>query len=95
MVTRLDIEYILGVSQLCAGTKGGIEGAVSEIFNEHKDDSWGVLLIGATTAFNSLNWIAALVFLLLIPHLQKMGCPDRSWFDSSLYSREGVTQGDP
>ena len=47
MATRMDIEESSGVRQLCAGIKAGIEGAVhavNELFDERKNDGWGVLL---------------------------------------------------
>ena len=63
MVTRSDLEDVAGTDQLCAGTKMGIEGAihaVGDLFNEHKSGGWGVLLVDAHNAFNSINRIAAL-----------------------------------
>ena len=43
-LTRLDIEEVCGVSQLCSGLKAGIEGgvhAIRELFDDHSDDGWG------------------------------------------------------
>ena len=85
----------------------GIEAAVHTIFdlvNKHNDDGWCVLLIDASNAFNSINrrpviwnshvlWPNCSLFLF--------NCY-RGWAplvitDSAelLYSKEGVTQGDP
>ena len=47
-LTRLDIEEVCGVSQLCPGLKAGIEGgvhAICELFDDHSDDGWGVLMV--------------------------------------------------
>ena len=60
---RLDMEEVAGVSQLCAGTKAGIEGAVhamNDLFDVNKSDGWGVLVMDAANAFHSLNRIAQL-----------------------------------
>ena len=62
LVTRCDLEYVCGTSQLC-GVKSGIDAAVYTILdlvNEHSDDGWGVLLIDASNAFNNINRRAAL-----------------------------------
>ena len=107
MATRHDIEEISGVSQLCNSSKAGIEGAihaVNELFDEHKNDGWGVLLIDATNAFNSLNRIAALWNVRkLWPRCSRfLFNTYRGWAAlivsgsaSVLYSREDMTQGDP
>jgi len=34
--------------------------AVCELFDQHSGDSWGVLLVGAQNAFNSVNCMTAL-----------------------------------
>ena len=52
MVTRTDVEEVVCIDQLCAGTKLGIEGAihaVKDIFCENKASGWGVLLVDAKT----------------------------------------------
>ena len=38
--------------------RSGIEGAihtVRDLFNEHQEEGWGVLLIDPSNAFNSIN----------------------------------------
>ena len=106
-VTRCDLEDVCGTSQLCGGVRSGIEGDVHTIFdlvNEHNDDGWSVFLIDASNAFNSINRRAALWnSRVLWPNcsLFLFNCY-RGWTpivftDSAevLYSKEGVTQGDP
>ena len=63
MITRTDTEEVAGIDQLCEGMKLGIEGAihaVNDMFNENKVNGWGVLLVDAKNAFNSINRAAAL-----------------------------------
>lgn len=106
-VMRCDLEDVCGTSQLCGGVRSGIEGDVHTIFdlvNEHNDDGWSVFLIDASNAFNSINRRAALWnSRVLWPNcsLFLFNCY-RGWTpivftDSAevLYSKEGVTQGDP
>lgn len=43
--------------------RAGIEGAVhaiNDLFDEHSNDGWGVLLVDAANAFNSINRLALL-----------------------------------
>ena len=107
MLTRCDLEDIGGTSQLCGGVHSSIEGAihtVRDLFDEDQEEGWGVLLIDASNAFNSINrqavlwnsrvlWPSCSLFLfntyrgwasLIVVDANKI-----------LYSREGVTQGDP
>ena len=63
MLTRYDLEEICNTSQLCGGVRAGIEGAidaVSDLFQEREKDGWGVLLIDASNAFNTINRQAVL-----------------------------------
>ena len=107
VTTGVDVEELCGADQLCSGLKGGIEGAihsVSQIFDDKSTMGYGVLMVNAKNAFNSVNCIAGLwnarylwprcsrfLFNTYRGHssLWVNGCPD------PLYSREGVTQGDP
>ena len=107
MVTRSDLEDVAGIDQLCAGTKMGIEGAihaVGDLYNEHKSRGWGVLLVDAHNAFNSINRIAALwnVRTLWPRCCRFLFNTYRGWAtlvvagsESFLSSKKGVTQGDP
>lgn len=63
MTTRTDIADLCGVDQLCSGIKGGIEGAfhaMKEFFEAKRASGWGLLLVDANNAFNSLNRVAAI-----------------------------------
>ena len=56
LVTRFDAEEVCVVTQLCALTSAGIEGAVhalNELFEENREDGCGVLIMDAANAFNS------------------------------------------
>ena len=58
-----DVEELCGVSQHCSGLKVGIDGAVHAIrdhFEDNRGSGWGLLLVDAKNAFNSLNRAAAL-----------------------------------
>ena len=62
--TRGDIESLCGADQLCGGVKSGIEGAIhamNEMYSQNcTSDDWGILLVDASNAFNSLNRAALL-----------------------------------
>ena len=77
MATRVDIEDLRGIDQLCGGIRSGIEGvvhAMNDLFAQHHDSvpGWGVLLVDASNAFNSFNrsaflWKACVFVALLFP----------------------------
>ena len=107
IVAGRDVQQVCGSDQLCSGLESGIEAAIhalGDLFNEHKGNGWGVLLIDASNAFNSLNRKAA---LWNARHLWPRGCRFifncyKAWStlvvngsSTFLYSKEGVTQGDP
>lgn len=98
-------------NQLCGGLSGGIEGAVhvmNGLFEERATEGskWGLLLVDAQNAFNSVNRIIALWYA-------RMYWPScaRYLFNTykghaelvlqgsngtgNMFSMEGVTQGDP
>src|ERR1700709_1424757 len=103
----MDVKEACGVDQLCSGVKAGIEGAVhamTDIFNENATSGWGILLVDAANAFNSINRTAALINArVLWPRCARFlfntyrghSALKVQHADRLLYSREGVTQGDP
>ena len=105
--TRSDVEVSSGVDQLCAGVKMGIEAAfhaVHDLFDSNAEADWGLLTIDATNAFNSINRIALLwnVRILWPRAARFIFNTYHGWSalvlrdsDERLFSREGVTQGDP
>ena len=105
--TGMDVEGLCGTRQLCSGVKSGIEGAihaVTDAYNEHIEEDWGLLLVDASNAFDSINRIAPLCNARVFwPRCARFifntyrGCSPLvvQGADTFLYSREGVTQGDP
>ena len=94
-VTGDDVQHVCGSDQLCSGIKGGIEGAIhgmTEIFESHCEDGWGLLLMDAVNGFNSMNRPAALWNALMVQGFALLIVRDASSF---ILSKEGVTQGDP
>ena len=107
IVAGRDVLQACGCDQLCSGLASGMEAAVhalGDLFNEHEGNEWGILLINASNAFNSLNRKAALWNAC---HLWPHGCGFifncyKAWstlvvsgYSTFLYSKEGVTQWDP
>lgn len=63
MITCCDLEKLCGADQLCSGLRSGLEGvihAVKELFDDHCNQGWGLLLVDASNAFNFINRVAAL-----------------------------------
>ena len=63
LATCADLKEVCGTDQLCSGLQAGMEGAihaVKELFDVNRDADWGLLLVDAKNAFNSLNRAAAL-----------------------------------
>jgi hypothetical protein len=106
-LTRYDLDDVCGISQLCGGVRAGIEGAIHairDLFDEHVHDGWGVLLVDASNAFNVVNRQAVLWnSRVLWPRCSRFLFNSyQGWVplvisgsEELLYSREGVTQGDP
>ena len=107
LVTRPDLEEVCGADQLCSGLRSGLEGAihaVRELFDEHCNLGWGLLLVDATNAFNSVNRVSALwnARVLWSRCSRYLFNTYRGYAllllqdsDKTLLSKEGVTQGDP
>ena len=98
-LTRLDIEEVCSVSQLCSGLKAGIEGgvhAIRELFDDHSDDGWGVMMVDPS---NVVLWNSRVKWPRCSQYLFNTY---RGWAPlvlkgsgSMLHSKEGITQGDP
>ena len=107
--TCLDLAVVCGTDQLCGGMKCGIEGAVHVVADLFEDNhslptGRGVLLVDASNAFNSLNRAALLGDVrILWPRCSRFVFNTYcGWAplivrgsEELLFSREGVTQGDP
>ena len=58
LATGMDVEQICKTHQLCSGLQAGFEGAVNAMLDLHEEKAgtgWGVLLVDARHAFNSVN----------------------------------------
>ena len=105
VITRDDAQTTCGTSQLCAGLKCGMEGAIhtaSELF-ETSDEFHGMLMIDATNAFNSINRLSLIWNVRVL--WPRASCfifnTYRGWArlvvrgsEDVLFSHEGIIQGD-
>ena len=63
LITGVVVADVCGVDQLCSGLKAGLKGAVHglcELYEKKSRDSFGILLVDARNAFNSVNRATAL-----------------------------------
>ena len=105
--TGADVQDECGADQLCSGLRGGIEGAIHAVrkeFVSRSGEGFGVLMVDAKNAFNSVNrgvglWNARVYWPRCSRFLFNTYRGFSSlWIKDSvepMYSREGVTQGDP
>ena len=110
-VTKGEAVLACGSDQLCAGLQNGCESgihAMHKLFEEMRlEEFWGFLLIDARNAFNEGNRI---VMLYVVRHMWPSGARfcmncykfwpililrDRNGTTLRIFSKEGVTQGDP
>ncbi|KAF6200183.1 hypothetical protein GE061_006484 [Apolygus lucorum] len=108
-VTGEDVTVACGEKQLCGGLAAGIEGAVHAMSTLYREKAtanahWGLLLVDAKNAFNAMNRMVALwqarirwprcarfLYNTYKGHAELVFRGS----ENKLYSREGVTQGDP
>jgi hypothetical protein len=107
LATGPDVEEFCNSKQLCTGVQAGIEGAIhamDELFSSNADKGWCMLLVDASNAFNSVNRSSALLNArfhwprcsrFLYNTYQRESTLKVQGANELLYSREGVTQGDP
>ena len=105
--TKIDLEETCPTDHSACGLKAGVEGAIhalSDVFDDSKEDGYGMLLMDASNAFNSLNRETALWNArILWPRCSRFLFNTYKGFASLfvavanevIYSREGTTQGDP
>ena len=105
--TKTDLEETCSTDQLACGLEAGVEGAIhalSDLFDDNKEDGCGMLLMDASIAFNSLNretalWNARILWPRCSRFLFNTYRGFASLFvagaDEGIYSMEGTTQGDP
>ena len=105
--TKIDLEETCSTDQLACGLKAGVGGAIhalSDVFDDNKEEGFGMLLMDASKAFNSLNRETALwKARILWPRCSRFLFNTHRGFasllvagaDELIYSREGTTQGDP
>ena len=106
-ITGDDVEQECLSDQICSGIKSGIEGSIHafcQLFEEFSNDGWGILLMDAANAFNSISrgaaiWNARVLWSRCSRYVFNAyrGCAFLFVCGSNLklLSKEGVTQGDP
>ena len=104
--TKIDLEETCSTDQLACRLKAGVEGAIqalSDVFDDNKEDGCGMLLMDASNAFISLNretalWNARILWPRCSRFLFNAYGGFASLFvagaDEVIYSREGTIQGD-
>ena len=101
--TNIDIEETCSTDQLASGLKAGVEDsihALSDVFDDNKENGCDMLLMDASNAFNSLNretalWNARILWpRFLFNTYRGFASLFVAGADEVLYSREGTTQGD-
>ena len=105
--TKIDLEETCSTDQLACELKTGVEGAIhalSDVFDDNKEDGCGMLLMDASNAFNSLNretalWNARKLWTRCSRFIFNTYRGFASLFVAGavevIYSREGTTHGDP
>jgi hypothetical protein len=106
-----DAKEACGTDQLCAGLEAGLEGgihAAQHMWDEHHmEEEWGFLLVDARNAFNEQNrtgmlwtvrheWPSGARFAFnCYRHWGTLVIRGNNGTGVFLFSKEGVTQGDP
>ena len=105
--TKIDLEEICSTDQLACGLKISVEGAIhalSDIYDDNKEDGCCMLLMVASNAFNPLNreralWNARILWprcsRLLFTSYRGFASLFVAGADEVIYIREGTPQGDP
>ena len=106
-LTGDDLAYAFGSEQLAGGVSCGIEGSIHglrELFEKKSSNGFGLLLLDAENAFNSINGSFALLnartlwsraYTFLYNSYQESSKLVLSNTDVFIRSEEGTTQGDP
>ena len=105
IVTGEDVMEVCGSDQLCSGVKSGIEAAIhglSQSFEAHCNEGWGLLLTDAENAFNSISrpvflWNARILWTrcsrFLFNSYRGYAVLVLRGSKDFLFSKEGCTQG--
>ena len=106
-ITGDDVQLECSSDQICSGLKSGIEGSIHSmrnLFDEQAQDGYGLLLMDAVNAFNSMSRLAAIWNTsVLWPRCARFVFNSYRGYavlyiagsKQTLLSKEGVTQGDP